>query len=501
MIKKLLFCLLICAPSICSAQTEATLKKDYAKDVHNMVGPLRWDDNTNVIAINEEKNTVTISAIGSNMQEAWTTSVPGYALSISKFKGKILVVSAPAWKRFQAMTTDASYMGYLLDSRTGKVMLQKELYGGHLDLVEFPHFFSANDGSFFKLVVRKTNMDTKKHYENLFFPVALFNVGRMMSKVKETTDITTMDFDDQLNPINIYHLGAKDDAAFVDMTCNSEGSLFVSWYTNGNISMAKYPYSKKESSLQISESFDLHKKADAYFTFYPSIKEPNLIYMTITYKNPDNDPELTVSKLDFTKNTIYPITEVFTNKHLKELVKGFIPVNKKLDKPFDLVGKYCAVKLIVEQNDRLLVFLSSAYTTTSTSTLAAGSSSSYTFAHEGSLLINGYDLKLNPLYYQFFPSGYDIQGGTFLDPGFNSTGNTLNLIADLKKDGTLSGTLDVATGAWNDMYLLPKKKLSSTDFPQADQIMWYVNGFIIPYTRQRGWTKTNQDISLQQFTN
>lgn len=75
-------------PVLCFAQGEATLKKNYAEDVHNMIPPLKWDDKTNIIAINGDQKDITVSAISADMQEAWSIKVPGYAISISRLKAK-----------------------------------------------------------------------------------------------------------------------------------------------------------------------------------------------------------------------------------------------------------------------------------------------------------------------------------------------------------------------------------------------------------------------------
>lgn len=180
---------------------------------------------------------------------------------------------------------------------------------------------------------------------------------------------------------------------------------------------------------------------------------------------------------------------------MKELEKAYVPVNKKLDKPFDLIGKYASVRLMTEKNDRLLVFMSS-----QCEVVYSGQYGSMVSFREGSLLINGYDLDVNLKYNQLFPAGYVNNGAGYNNPGCQKVGNSLCLLADFKDDGTLYGMMDINTGNWSSMELFRKKKLSGSDYAQGNHVCWYPNGFILPYTRQKGMRRVNQDISLVQFT-
>jgi hypothetical protein len=491
MFKKLLVPILLLLPFLCLAQSEAGLLKDYAKDVHNMTTPLKWSEKLNIIAVNGEKNQIAVAGIDPDMNETWTTALDGYAISVSKFKGKVLIVTTTNHDR---RPDQVVYKGFILDPATGKVVLEKEMYTADQQYIVEPHFFESKDGSFYKMAIRQTNLENKIGFFNFLAPVALFTVPHMMSKQAETSDITVMDFDEKLNPINVFHPAISDDA-FITMGCNSLGALYLSWYRHGNVNILKYLPGKKDPIAQVNEEFDIRKGSESYFAFFPSEKNPDILYMTISYKNADKEFALTVSKINFAKNSIQPVDESLTRAHLKELVKAFVPVNKKLDKPYDLIGNFCTVRLLTEQNDRIIVFLSAASVTTYHSP-----SGGYTVvAEEGSMLIKGYDLDLNPKYDQLLPSGYKINTPFLLNPGIYKTGNNLNIIADYKKDGTLSGAMNISTGEWDSMDLLPKKKLAGDDFPEADNILWYPSGFVIPYTRQRGFTKVNQDISLQQM--
>lgn len=495
--KNLLCYLLLFLPLLTLAQSEAGLLKDYAKDVHNMTTPLKFSDKLNIITINGDNNQVQLSAIDNDMNVVWSADLDGYSLSVGKFKGKILVVASTDYGFVKSKNN--TYKAYLVDPASGKVLTDKIIYDNDQEYAETPYFFQPEDGSFFKIAVRQTNL-TRKMHVGLPGMLSLFTINKLENDANATQDITVIEFDDKLNATNTFHPAISDDM-FITMECNYAGSLFIAWYSkDGNVNVLKYPLGKKAPSVEINESFDMHngsskRNAAANFKFYPSVKNQDQVFFSVLYKNPDNYQELTVSKLDFVKKTSTPVTEVFTRTHLKELEKAYQPVNKKLDKPFNISDRDLEVRGISELKDRVLVFMSSRSSTSSTINPGA------VYVSEGSFIINGYDLDLNLKYNQLFPSGYAIPGFTYLGIGYHKDGDNIHVVAPYKKDGAIYGTMNISTGDWSDMVQLPKKKLSGTDFPVADKIFWFDGGFTLPYTRQRGMTKVNQDISLQQFTN
>ncbi len=310
---------------------------------------------------------------------------------------------------------------------------------------------------------------------------------------KQTKDITVMDFDDKLEPINTFHPEISDDE-FITMICSNSGSLFIAWYKDGDVNVSKYAQGKTEVTAQINQSLEIHNgfsknNAAQLFLFYPSVKNPDCLYYSLFYKNTDNDPELTVSKMDFTKKNSEAVTEVFTQSHIKEIHEAYIPFDKKFEKTHSINGNSLEVRAMREENDRLLIFMSSQNAEFQTNTAQY---------YEGSLIINGYDLNLNTKYQQIFPSGYGSRTGYFY-PGFHKVENSLYIVANLNNDGTLYGNMNITTGEWNNTVLLPKEKFSGDSFAHPNITLWYEKGFIIPYARVRGMMRTNMDISLQQI--
>ncbi len=495
--KNLLCYLLLFLPFFTFAQSEAGLLKDYAKDVHNMTKPLKYSDKLNIVAFNNDNNQVSLSAIDNDMNVVWSADLDGYSLSIGKFKDKIVVVAATDYGLMK--NKNNTYKAYLIDPASGKVVIEKIIYDNNQDYAETPFFFHPEDGSFFKMAVRQSNL-TRKLHVGLPGPLALFTFNKLENDANATQDISVIEFNDKLDATNTFHPALSEDR-FVTMECNNKGSLFIAWYSKeGTVTVRKYPLGSKAPSVEITEDFDMHngsskRNAAEDFKFYPSKKSPDQLYFSLFYKNSDNYQELTVSKLDFVKKTSTPVTEVFTRSHLKELEKAYQPLNKKIDKPFSISDRDLVVRDISEIGDRVLVFMSSR--SFSSSTINPGS----VWVSEGSFIINGYDLNLNLQYNQLFPSGYTVAGGAYLGIGYHKDGDNIHVVAPYKKDGAVYGTMSIASGEWSDMSILPKKKLGGADLPNAEHIFWFDGGFTLPYARQRGMTKVNQDISLQQFTN
>ncbi|EHQ28793.1 hypothetical protein [Mucilaginibacter paludis] len=488
MSKKTLIYLLLFIPVLSFAQTEVASLKEFASDVKQLTTTLRLSDKVYVTEVNTDNQHFDLTAIDDKMNILWKTTLDGYSLTLGNFKGKIIAVASTDFGSIKSKNN--TYKGYLIDPATGKVTLSKIIYDNQQEYQESPYFFHAEDGSIFKLAVRQTNLKRKLH-------VGFAGFSSVDADASETKDIVVMDFDEQLQAVNTFHPAISDDV-FITMACNYSGTLFIAWYRkDGNVNVLSYPQGKTQPAAQINQSIEIHngdskKTAAKYFEFYPSVENQNVLYYSILYKNLDNDPELTVSKLDFTKNTKNAVTEVFNKKHIKEIEKAYEPINKKLDKPESISGKLLVVRSIKEENDRLLVFMSSRVVTAS-ATFSYG-----VWTTEGSMLINGYDLNLNAKYHQIFPSHY-TNTGLFLSTGYHKEKNTLHVISNFETSASLYGSMDLTTGQWQSMSLIPKKKLSSYDYIQSSDVLWYPNGFIIPYLKLRGLMRTSRDIALQQI--
>lgn len=481
--KKLLLLLVALAPGVLLAQTEIKLVKEYATDVRDMDGPVVLNDKIQITVTNADKDHFNVIANNEDLSSAWTTNLTGYNVFCGIFKNKVLVVSEDNAKEFRDQVT---YTARLLEGATGKVVLEKVIYDKTLAYEEIPHFSVTADGSTFNLTIVESKT---VHKMRVFNSVNHEGVN----------DIISMSIDERLNVVNTFHPAVKD-GNLLTVQYDKAGNLYNSWYINGVVSVFKY-LSKAEPVSQVTEAYEIPKRAKAAFRFLPSTKDPNVVYMAASYTDNDNVCKVRISKLNFFTQKSHPIDDDFNKSDLKALEKSFVPVNTKLDKPSDLDSKWLNIVSLSEQNGMLIVFFSSEHITSLISTTPTGSST-HVSNNPSCLLISGYDLDLNHKYYQVMPSSYKLTTvyNFFSKLTCRIKGSMLCIIAPYKGDGLLYSVMEPATGAWKSMTLLEKRKLGNSYAPNVDSTFWYTNSFAVPYIEARGMMKNFKNIALQQFS-
>ena len=490
--KNLLITLILILPFIVSAQDDAVVLKDFYEKARSIPTSFIFNDHVNIMQVNKDNESFEMIAINDQMQVLWKTELKGYAITGAKFKNKILAVASTDYSGVKS--NNNTFKGYLLDPSTGKVLVEKVLFEGPVGYMTDPYVFTG-DGAFFKLGIRQNGMERRLHVTT---PILFMISNSYAKQLNETKSLDVIDFNDQLEVINKYK-PEIDKGDFINWRCNNLGDMFIGWLNETSLDFVKYSAGKNIPSNKVSSDGAFKKEnkdvpPGVYIAIAPSKKNGNVLYYSLMYKNLTNkEMELGVGKLDFSNGKKQFVNEVFTKDHVKSLEKAFVPVNKKMDKPDLGSPKNLGVRGISENNDHLIISLSSR---------SSNQGSMGVWEVESSTLINGYDTDLNLKYQQFIPSSYSFPS-RLLPSGYCLNNNKLFVITN-DKQGMATilatyATLDLRSGKWDKMIWLSKKKINNSDFAGSSSVLWYGNGFIVPYLDiKSGIGTTKYNITLQQ---
>ncbi len=468
--KFLLQYLLLLLPVFVFAQNNQSVFKDFIKSAREISAMFKMNDHVWVIETNVDKESSQLTAVDNHMQILWQTTLDGYSIGAGKFMGHIVAVSASKYIG-ERKGIQGPYTAFLIDEKTGKTISSKIIFDRVADKVEFPRVFCNEDGSNFTFVIRQS-MQGPSIAEQ--------------TKLNIIRDLTVIKLDDKLNP-TVSSLKFPDEEV-VNMTCNNKGDLFLLTHVKDDkiVKVTKYDSQKFESNKPISLDIDMHdddELKERSGVVVASAEDRNVIYLAIVHRNHDKDDELTVSKFNFGDHTGSSVNEPLTRAHIKEIEKAYVPFDKKQDKP-DIGPRGLLEKYITESNGTLVVVISNQNYVRGTYT---------TYFDENSLIINGYDTDLKAKFQQLMPSSYgsSIRGVVATHFSNNSLYVVTTTGLSMAKFTSYYGQLDLTTGNWLKLAMLPKKDISGM---LCSPVMWFNDGFIIPYQHL---SLSGDEINLQ----
>ncbi|MEO6150530.1 MAG: hypothetical protein ABIN95_10350 [Mucilaginibacter sp.] len=151
--KKLLRCLLLLLiPFSSLAQTQPALYKDFSEGIKDVTNSFELNEHVNILQTDLDNDNFEMSAIDENMKVLWRTTIVGYAMSCGNFKGKILAVAATGYSRLKG--PNGIYKGYIINPKTGRVEIEKIIYGNTGQYWDDVRTFYTSNGTYFKLAVR-----------------------------------------------------------------------------------------------------------------------------------------------------------------------------------------------------------------------------------------------------------------------------------------------------------------------------------------------------------
>jgi hypothetical protein len=483
--KKLLFpVILFLFPFIVKAQNQPQILKDFEGTISRLNGSLSISEHVNLMQVTIDDENFDMIAIDDQMHVLWKTKLKGYSIGFGKFRDKIMIVAATGYSEYKGISS--TYNGYVLDPQSGKVTLQKEIYHGSEQFQETPLAIFNNLGTVFKLLVKQNAVARKT-----------FTTSRTMDNFRVTQDLTIIDYNDQLEPVNTIKPVISNDT-FLGFTANNKNETFIGWLKdNGTVSIIKYEAGKKEPVKQLDQVLNIQYGLDQKMGFNnmllsSSRTNDNVIFLSGLIKGNGNDMQVVTGKFDFGSNTHKITTQGLSKAIFKTIEKSFAAPGKDL--PDSNLGypPNMLLKFASEQDGTLLIGLSAHY---------VEQTSNAFWQTENSLLICGYDTDLNLKFQQVLPSGYSTPSHTFPTGVYFSKG-FLYVVANFKSSlitlKALYGKLDLKTGKWEKMQVLSKEKISNSDYAVGNSISWYPDSFMVPYAEQRGIMKNKMGILLQK---
>lgn len=432
-----------------------------------------------------------VVTVDDKLSQRWLTTLTGFPMAIGKFKSNIMVVASTDRSYFKSFANQ--FVAYLLEEKTGKILSQKIIYDGSKDFIEAPEFFFSNDGSYFKMASRLTGAKRKVH---VGLPVVgILTALKIEKDFNESQSYTVIDFNDKLEQIQKMEPDMPDGDTW-KASCGDDGSFIISTVdaSKGKCNVAIYLSSNPSPLKTVSIPLDAFNQDEISSISFASSKKPLVNYIGIFYKNANKERSTLIARIDFNNGTYTSTKEVFDKAHIKELQKSFVPVNKKFDNLEFSDAKYMNIRHISEYNNTLLVAISPKHSV---------SSSHGSFTSDGSVLMNGYDAQMKPLYHQFMPRTY--ASGTMgegSELSFNQAENTLRILANQSDGGsvaTMYAEMDLKSGAISKINMIPKDDIKNSYYANTESISWLNNSFVIPFVERMGVFSKKVDLQLLQL--
>ncbi|RFZ90836.1 hypothetical protein D0C36_17955 [Mucilaginibacter conchicola] len=449
------------------------------------------NDHVSIIQINNDNENFQLMAVDDKMRVLWSNTYPGYALSVDRFKGKVVALVSTDHSFFKG--ANDTYKAYLVDPATGKLIVDKVIYTGPNEYRCFAELSTGN-GDYMKLLVRQTGLKRSMKVA-LPGPFAYFSFKAYRRQNIQTTAMQILDYDEKLNVASTIS-PIISNGNYIGTSWNKHGDMFISWLNGPNIEISRYDAGKTAPSNQMALDGEFKENKDFdpadLLSFKPSDVDNNVLYYGMFFRSQDKQMVLNIGKFDFATNKKEYSNEVFTKDHLKQIKKNFVPIDKKIDENDAGDARGFGIKYINEIDGKLIVSFAA------NSQLVSNRGS---YFMEATTIINGYDKNLQPKFQVLLPSKSGSPHRT-LETGYHFVNNKLHIISNSTEHSNsgLYAVLDVNTGNWDKMAYLSKKHLNKDDFSDGPNILWFKDCFLVPYFDPKGWTQSSYNIALQQNT-
>jgi hypothetical protein len=474
-------------PVLVSAQ-DNNVVKDFVEGATDLTS-LQINDHLNVLQVTNDDNTFDLIGVNDQMQVVWKTSLQGHPIKVAKFKNNIVAVASTDYSKMKL--TNNTFNAFLVEPLSGKLLIQKQIYTSPDTYMEYPEV-STGDGDFLKFTVRQSAFERGMHFDMYGFSTTKF-----IRKINQTTDLETFEFNSKLEPVSNFKPQIAG-GTYIRTAWNKYGDMFITWLNGPTVEVYRYENGKTSPTNQLN--VDVAFKEDDNLIpgnsikFIPDENNRAALYYGLVYYNEDKQGTLGIGKFDFSSGKKLFINEVLNKPHLKELTKSFVPVNKKVDDP-TLLPNGLDLRYIKEVNGKLITTVSSTYMR------ASSVNSGGVWMIESSTLINIYDTDLNLKFETIMPGGYSYPN-MMMQSSYKLVDNKLNVFCNYKSGALtmngLYGSLDLTTGGWDKITILPKKKLNNGSYANGGGLMWFGNSYIVPYCDPKTFKYYKFDVSLQQ---
>jgi hypothetical protein len=464
---------------------------------------VKLDDNSTVALVKNKKGEFAVSNISDNMAIRWRSAVlPGFPFGIGLLKGNILVVAADDKTYFTSF--GSTYSAFLVDPLTGKILLQKQIYKGGEEFMEYPHFMFSETGDFFRYSVRVSGIARRLH---VGIPVigALVTNKSLDGQFPETKSFNIYTLNEKLE--NELTVPVTLQGIFAGIVSNKDGdALLLTLKDRSTIIANRYEPGKKASSKTVTMSvgatfkgFFFNAEFAKGFRYTNSSKDPLQVYWTLVIKD-NSMSTLYLGSMNLNDGKSKVEKQIYTGKSLKGLEDSYVRPDKKIDKPDFDSAPFLRVTSIYDAGDKIMISVGNRGVTKPFD--------SFYFNHFSEILMafNASDLK--QIYQVIIPRIFTIRNydpKSMADIAYHySKDNVVTYIANTDRGQTsvdiLYGQFDLITGKSLKTILLPKGKVDDRAMHNGTSVIWNNDSFILPYFDPKGIFKISFDIDLAKYT-
>jgi len=458
-------------------------------------GIIKIDENSIIATAQLDHKDYGVVRVNKDMTTQWNVSITGFPVATGIFHNKVLVVASTDVGEFKGITNN--FIGYIIDEKTGQILVQKNFFTASEQYYEQPVFLLAPDGSSFKMAVRTSNLTKKMHFG------LAFHVNKGVEEYFDTQDFKVLEFNDNLDVVNTVK-PVLPEGFFIGATTNNNGDIFLmTSYAQGYIEIAKYENGKTAASkilkLPVSMGDDFVENLSDSYLFTSKTDQQNLLF-AISYPNGNGDRELVAAKFNFKDGTIGHNTQVIDRDYLKELKKSYVPFSKKYDDVDLGAAKNFEIKDVIENNGKLIIAMASL--TNIVSNIQGIGTTSRLDAYD--VLVNIYDDKSNLQYQQIIPRTYNSTQISWNGVDMHCKNDVLYIISNNNKGingfKTLYGQIDLKTGTITNITGISKEGIKNSYSTDPYATLWFDKQFIANYMEVRGWSAGSEDAHMQLVT-
>lgn len=445
-----------------------------------------------VMIVAFQKDDYGVIKVNSRMQVKWSTKLQGVPLKIAKLKDKIIVITDSDFKPTTGYSN--SYFGAIIDPGNGKIITRKKIHQVEGDRVSEPKFFTSEDGSFFRMAIRKTEKEKKI---NVY--VMGLGVGKASDEIAATREFMVFDISETLEtsaPVKI----PRPTGEFVDCTGDKDGNIYICTYNDdGIVTITSYQrdLTKKEAMNCIIDP----KKNQPVLPRMFSSGKAGMVYLSVSYTSKDKDGMLDLFLLDFTNKTKKSHSSILNKAFKKEVKEDFVELNSKLDKLSTEVWDDLQTMEIIETGDKIIVWNECQGILHKG---AGNTTKSYFYTSDAIIMVfNGEMKKLTT---SVVPKHFEIQAVPLaMHSSVHLKDDKLYYVSTLIKPSVvfwgITGVFDISSMKMKRMDLIDKNEIKKSHPPDSKATLWFNDGYAIPYLDADGFITIKKfETSLQMIS-
>lgn len=433
--------------------------------VGDSYGSIINTDNKEVIILgNQNRKNGKLVRMDANLKVKWTFDFTGTGVVIGKIKEKILLFTT---ERVRAVDNlKEGFEAILIDPANGKEIKRKKIIGAfNTNEVEWKFFFLA-DGTKFYILKRELNGNK---YSN---SVSYSKVGTL----------TLFEYDQNIEEKQTIRLKVTPDNIFFSTHMDESGDLTLISMSENKVKAELYSAS---SNFDISGTLETKvdvKKASWLSTHVSDGAQLNNEYLlSFKYTNNRKEVQNDLIKFSFKDKKVYIYSNIY-NKEFRTSLSEFAVTNCELGKPkIGSLESFVTTKILNTSDGGHIQLRENLFIQGSTTPSAPR------FNGQESVL-DFYDKDLILLKRYYFPRAVMDYATMGIGSSVYEKNGKVYFIAPqglTPKKYCVIGTIDLKDKSLKSCKILDKEGFDKDGKVEANALIWFDDGFVIPYSNYR----------------